>query len=65
MDIAAIDRDVTGQFSEIGNPESQAQKEADHEDEATDDDEQLADLGHESIVRAARRLDLAAGSRVG
>src|SRR3979409_988151 len=45
MNVATVDGDVPWQFTEEGNPESQAEKQADHEDEASDDDEQLADLG--------------------
>src|SRR3979411_3444463 len=65
MHVATIDRDVTGQLAEEGNPESQAEKEADYQDEAADDDEQLANLGHEFIVPATERPDLAAGARGG
>jgi len=60
MHVATVDGDVTGQFAEERNPEPQAEKETDHEDQAANDDEQLADLGHESIVPAAQRPDLAA-----
>src|ERR1700694_32544 len=65
VDIATVDGDVTGHLAEEGNPESQREEEANHENEAANDDEQLADLGHEFIVRAAGRADLAAGSRLG
>ena len=64
MNVATVDGDVPWQFTEEGNPESQAEKQADYEDEAADDDEQLADLGHEFIVPAAGRPDLAAASRM-
>src|SRR5207245_6293445 len=65
VDVATVDGDVAGQFAEIGDPEAQREKEADHEDEAANDDEQLANLGHKFIVPALERPDLAAGSRVG
>src|SRR6266566_1181136 len=65
VDVATVDGDVARQFAEVGDPKAQGEKEADHEDEAANDDEQLADLGHESIVPAVPRPDLAVASRVG
>src|SRR2546430_7304045 len=65
VDVATVDGDVARQLAEVRDPKAQGEKEADHEDEAANDDEQLADLGHEPIVPAIQRPDLAAGSRVG
>src|SRR6266700_2080430 len=50
VDVATVDGDVAGQFSEVGDPKAQGEKKADHEDEAANDDEQLADLGVASRV---------------
>ena len=65
MDVATVDRDVTGQFAEKGNPQPEAKEESNHQNEAPNDNEELADLGHKSIVPVAERPDLAAGSQVG
>src|SRR6266568_3716977 len=65
VDVATVDGNVAGQFAKIGDPKAQGEKEADHEDEAANDDEQLADLGHEPIVPAVPRPDLSVESRVG
>src|SRR5437867_7915817 len=54
MDVAAVDRDVAGQPAEKWDSHTEEEDEADHHDEATEDDEQLADFGHEVMLRLKR-----------
>src|ERR1700693_5363304 len=65
VDIATIDRDITGQFAEIGNAEPEGQEQPDDHDEAPDDDEELADLRHTLILTAPAMLPSPCGGRSG
>src|SRR5207244_7510587 len=52
VDIAAVDRNVAGQPAEKWDSQTEEEDQPDQHDEATDDDEQLPDLGHEFMVQA-------------
>jgi len=56
MDVAAVDGDVARQPAEKWDSYTEEEDEADHHDEAADDDKQLADFGHTLIVPARGQL---------
>src|ERR1700694_5472135 len=62
VDVAAVDRDITRELAEIGDSQSEGQEEADDDNEATDNDEELADVRHALVLTAAAKIPSPGGA---